>query len=61
MRIFKTKWFMRFARKEDINDEQLLEAVQRAEAGSIDGDLGGGLIKKRVARHGGGKVAGIGR
>ncbi len=41
MRIFKTKAFARFVRKERIGDEQLVEAVERAEAGTIDADLGG--------------------
>ena len=50
MRIFKTKWFARFARKERIADEALCEAVSRAERGLVDADLGGGVIKQRVAR-----------
>jgi hypothetical protein len=59
MRIFKTKWFRRFARKEGISDETLREAVGRAESGLIDGDLGGGLIKQRVARPGKGRSGGF--
>lgn len=31
---------------------RIREAVVRAEAGSIDADLGGGLIKQRIARPG---------
>lgn len=58
MRVFKTKWFTRFARKEGITDKKLLEAVHEAELGNIDADLGGGLIKQRVARDGGGKSGG---
>ena len=57
-RIFKTKWFQRFARKERIADGALLEAVARAEVGQIDADLGGGVIKQRVARPGEGKSGG---
>jgi len=45
VRIFKTKWFTRFARKEGISDEKLANALQEAEKGLIDGELGGGLIK----------------
>ena len=45
MRVFKTKWFARFARKEDISDKKLIDAVREAENGLNDGDLGGGLIK----------------
>ncbi len=58
MRIFKTKWFARFARKEDIRDKKLIDAVREAEKGLNDGDLGGCLIKKRVARPGEGKRGG---
>ena len=58
MRVFKTKWFARFARKEDIIDRKLSDAVRGAERGLNDGELGGGLIKKRVARAGKGKSGG---
>lgn len=36
----------------------LIKAVKEAENGMIDADLGGGLIKKRIARVGGGKRGG---
>jgi len=55
VRVFKTKWFARFARKESIGDNRLADAVQETEHGLNDGDLGGHLIKKRVAREGQGK------
>lgn len=58
MRIFKNAWFERFARKQKIADSALVEAVQRAERGLIDADLGGGVIKQRVARPGQGKSGG---
>ena len=58
MRVFKTKWFARFARREGIADSQLVRAVREIEKGLIDADYGGGLIKKRVARDGGGKSGG---
>lgn len=58
MRIFKTKWFARFARKEHINDEMLMNAIREVEQGLNDGELGAGLIKKRVARIGKGKTGG---
>jgi len=57
-RVFKTRWFTRFAAKERITDDRLAEAVARAERGLIDADLGGGLIKQRVARAGKGKSGG---
>jgi hypothetical protein len=59
MRVFKTRPFGRFARSEDISDDALREAVARAHAGRIDADLGGGVIKQRVARPGQGKSGGF--
>jgi hypothetical protein len=59
MRAFKTRWFARFARREDISDEALREAIERAERGLIDADLGGGLIKQRIARRGSGRSGGF--
>ncbi len=58
MQVFKTRWFARFARNERIADASLLEAIQRAERGLIDADLGGGLIKQRLARQGKGRSGG---
>jgi hypothetical protein len=55
MRIFKTKPFARFAAKEGISDATLRDAIRRAEAGLVDADLGGGVIKLRIARPGQGK------
>ena len=52
MRIFKTKGVARFARRERIKDAALKEAIERAGRGAIDADLGGGLIKQRLARPG---------
>ncbi|WP_367379438.1 type II toxin-antitoxin system RelE/ParE family toxin [Sphingobium sp. SA916] len=57
-RIFKNGWFERFARKERIADSALRDAVERAESGLVDADLGGGVIKQRVARPGKGKSGG---
>lgn len=58
-RIFKNKWFVRYARKERIDDAALCEAINRAERGLVDADLGGGLIKQRVARPGEGRSGGF--
>lgn len=58
MRVFKNAWFSRFARKEQISDQALWEAVDRAEQGLIDADLGGGVIKQRIARPGAGRSGG---
>ncbi len=57
-RVFKSRWFERFARRENLSDGSLLEAVRRAEKGLIDADLGGGVIKQRIARRGQGKSGG---
>jgi hypothetical protein len=59
MRIFKNAWFERFARKQRISDRALRDAVMRAERGLIDADLGGGVIKQRIAREGQGKSGGL--
>jgi len=45
LKVFKTKEFIRFARREKITDARLCGAVDRAVRGLIDADLGGGLIK----------------
>ena len=58
-RFSKTKEFARFARKERIADEDLRESIERAERGLVDADLGGGLIKQRVARRGQGRSRGF--
>ena len=59
MRAYKTKWFARFARKHRIDDKALCEAVERAEKGMIDADLGGGVIKQRLAREKSGRSGGF--
>jgi hypothetical protein len=50
--------FARFARKERLDDRRLCEAIARAEQGLVDADLGGGVIKQRVARAGSGRSGG---
>jgi hypothetical protein len=50
--------FGRFARKEKISAKALWEAVDRAEKGLVDADLGGGVIKQRIARPGESKSKG---
>jgi hypothetical protein len=58
MRIFKNKWFSKFARKEGISDEKLIQTVRDVDAGKIDADYGGGVIKQRIARPQEGKSGG---
>lgn len=59
MRIFKTKTLARFARQNRIPDASLVAAIERATRGLIDADLGGRIIKQRVARPGEGKRGGF--
>ena len=59
MRTFKTKPFARFAIREGITDEALCDAVERARRGLVDADLGGGVIKQRIARRGQGRSGGF--
>lgn len=58
MRVFKSKWFVRFARNERISDKSLREAAMDAENGKIDTDYGGGVIKQRITRLNEGKSGG---
>jgi hypothetical protein len=58
VRVFKSKMFAKFARKERIPDARLCEAVAAAERGQIDADYGGGVIKQRIARPNQGKSGG---
>lgn len=58
MRIYKNKSFAKFARKEKISDRKLCEIVRAIENGKIDVNLGGGVIKQRVARENQGKSSG---
>ena len=59
MIIYKTRWFDRWARKQDLDDLSLCKAVEEMLAGLYDADLGGGLFKKRIARPGQGKRSGF--
>jgi len=58
MRVFKNKWFNRWARSEDIADAILLDAAADIAAEKVEADLGGCLFKKRLPRRGGGKRGG---
>ena len=55
----KQRALARFAKREAISDEGLVAAIETAKRGLIDADLGGGLIKQRVARPGQGKRGGF--
>lgn len=59
MHVYLTKWMSRYIRREKIPCVDLLAAIERAEHGSIDANLGGGLIKQRIARKGKGRSGGF--
>jgi len=59
MQIFGNKSFTRFARKSGITDVSLCKSIRDAERGLIDADLGGAVIKLRIARSGEGKSGGF--
>jgi len=54
-KVFKTRHFSRWMRKTELTDQTLCAAVVEMEAGLVDADLGGGVVKKRVALPGRGK------
>jgi len=53
--IIKTRKFERWARKTGLSNGLLCEAVAEMARGLIDADLGGGVVKKRIALPGKGK------
>lgn len=57
MKIYKTKWFHRWAAKEDLTDAVLCSVISELERGLADA-LGGYIYKKRVALLGRGKRGG---
>jgi hypothetical protein len=59
MHVFKNKAFSRFADRNEISDGDLCNAVQRVSQGLIDADLGGGVIKQRIARKSEGRSGGF--
>ena len=59
MRILKNKVFSRYARRAGLQDSDLCHAVTQADQGIVDADLGGGVIKQRIARLGEGKSGGF--
>lgn len=58
IRVFKTKTFTRWLKKSELTDEVLIRAVDEMRSGLIDADLGGNVLKKRVAVSGRGKRGG---
>lgn len=56
--VSKTRPFARFAHKAHIRDADLWEAARLANEGRVDANLGGGVIKLRIARADEGKSGG---
>jgi hypothetical protein len=57
-RVFKIRHFRRWMRKTALADEALCAAVVEMVKGLVDADLGGSVVKKRVALPGRGKSGG---
>ncbi len=58
VRLLKDLEFARWARKEHLTGQMLQHAADEIERGLVDARLGGFLLKKRIARPGGGKRGG---
>jgi hypothetical protein len=58
IRIFASRAFRRWQSRVGLADSALAIAVAEIRAGLVDADLGGGLVKKRVAIPGHGKRSG---
>lgn len=48
MRIYKSKWFNKWANNQRLTDQALGISILEISSGLVDVDLGGGLFKKRV-------------
>ena len=59
MRVFKNKAFSKWAAREGLGDAQLQAAVWEIEDGLLDAELGGNVIKKRIALGSRGKSGGV--
>lgn len=59
MRVLLPPDVNRLAAKEKMSDQQLCEAVARAEKGLVDANLAGPMIKQRIARPGQGRSRGF--
>ena len=58
-RVFKTRNFSRWMRKTELSNAALCKAVEEMERGLVDADLGGNVLKKRVALPGRGKSGSV--
>ncbi len=57
-RVFRTRTFTRWMQKAGLADDSLVQAVSEMAQGLVDADLGGNVVKKRVALPGRGKRGG---
>jgi len=55
----RPKAFVRWARKEGLDDDDLLQAADEIASRRFEGNLGGDVVKKRVARAAGAKRGGF--
>lgn len=58
MRVYQTRGFARWAEREGLPEAALCRATKEMEAGLIGVELGGSLVKKRIAAPGRGKSGG---
>ncbi len=59
MGVYAVRAFRRWMKAEGLVDADLCRAAAEMARGLIDADLGGGLLKKRIARNGQGKRGGF--
>lgn len=57
-RVYRTRTFTRWMKKTGLTDEALCDAVTEMAQGLVDADLGGFVVKKRIALPGQGKRGG---
>jgi hypothetical protein len=59
MKKLSTKWFKKWAKKVNLNNQNMLDAIQNLEDGLSTSSLGGNLHKVRIKREHSGKSSGF--
>ena len=59
MKVIKTKWFAKWAKKNAISECMLFTSAQEILEGRYEADYGSGILKKRVASKGRGKSGSV--
>ena len=59
LRVFKTRTFTRWSKQVGLSDAMLWKSVDEMRDGLLDADLGGHVVKKRIALPGRGKRGGV--